>query len=298
MAAHRSDTLRPGAGRSSGLLSRRLLLLVCVGPNLLEAALLLWRGPASGLSLAPQATAVAPFGGFHDLRWLSVYHDSWLGFVLEAAGLVLARGIVTGIMIHQAWPDGRPRPNLTRLITRGTAFTAAAAVLLVPWVLVLFSLAVVSISWLFFAAVPSVVAIALLVHQVAISRDWWRRAPAPRALGWIALTFVVQTVASLALSAAPKALALPVAGLTGLFNAWAWYGLVHAVAGRHEPVRFRFVPVVPAGVAGLFGVTIGGTILGFASVAQPAAAEPALATAPAVATAPADAQPVLVANGF
>lgn len=298
MASQRSDTLRPGASRSSGLFSRRLLLLVCVGPNLLEAALLLWRGPASGLSLAPQATAVVPFGVFHDLRWLSVYHDSWLSFVLEAVGLVLARGVVTGIMIKEAWPDGRPRPNLTRLITRGTAFTAATALLLVPWVLVLFSLAVVSISWLFFAAVPSVVAIALLVHQVAISRDWWRRAPAPRALGWVALTFIVQTLASLTLSAAPKALALPVAGLTGLFNAWAWYGLVHAVAGRQEPVRFRFVPVVPAGVAGFFGIAIGGTILGFASVAQPAAAEPALATSSAVATAPTDAQPVLVANGF
>lgn len=298
MASHRSDLLSPGAARSSGLFSRRLLLLVCVGPNLLEAALLLWRGPESGLSLAPQATAVVPFGIFHDLRWLSVYHDSWLSFVLEAVGLILARGIVTGITIKEAWPDGRPRPSLVRLVSRGTAFTAAAAVLLVPWVLVLFSLAVVSISWLFFAAVPSVVAMALLVHQVAISRDWWRRAPAPRAIGWIALTFVVQSLASLTLSASPRALALPVAGLTGLFNAWAWHGLVHAVAGRQEPVRFRFVPVVPAGVAGFWGLAIGGTILGFASVAQPAAAEPALATGSAVATAPANAQPVLVANGF
>jgi hypothetical protein len=294
MSSNQSDTLSPRAGRSSGLFGRPLLLLICIGPNLLEAALLLWRGPSSGLSLAPQATAVVPFGLFHDLRWLVVYHDSWLGFGLEAAGLVLARGVITALTIKEAWPEGRPRPSLARLITRGTAFTAATAVLLVPWVLILFSLAVVSVSWLFFAAVPSVVAMALLVHQVAISRDWWRRAPAPRALGWIALTFVVGSVASLTISTAPRALALPVAGLTGLFNAWAWYGLVHAVAGRRERVRFRFVPVVPAGVAGFWGLAIGGTILGFTSVAQPAAAQP---LQPAT-TAPRDAQPVLVVNGF
>lgn len=295
MASQQSDRPSPGAGRSSGLFGRRLLLLLCIGPNLLEAALLIWRGPSSGLSLAPQATAVVPFGVFHDLRWLVVYHDSWLSFVLEATGLVLARGIITGLTIREAWPESRPRPSLTRVIARGTAFTAATAVLLVPWVLILFSLAVVSVSWLFFAAVPSVVAMALLVHQVAISRDWWRRAPAPRALGWIALTFVVESLASLTLSAAPRALALPVAGLTGLFNAWAWYGLVHAVAGRQEPVRFRFVPVVPAGVAGFWGLAIGGTILGFTSVAQPAAAEPAPAATPAL---PPHPQPVLVVNGF
>lgn len=297
MAEHRFPMLSTRGARSRGLFGRRLLLALCVGPNLLEAALLVWLGPSSGLPLAPQATAVAPFGVFHDLRWLAVYHDSWLSFVLEATGLILARGLVTALMIREAWPTSRPRPSLARLATRSTAFTAAAAVLLVPWVLVLFTQAVVSVSWFFFAAVPSVLSMALLVHQVAISPGWWRRAPAPRALGWIALTFVVETLASLTMSAAPTELAVPVAGLTGLFNAWAWYGLVHAVAGRPEPARWRFVPVVPAGVAAFWGLVIGGTVLGFASVTHPVP-EPEIAPTGAMAASTSSAQPVLVANGF
>jgi hypothetical protein len=296
MAARRSETASTKEARPAGLFGRRLLLASCVLPNVLEAAMLLWRGPVSGLSLAPQATALAPFGVFHDLRWLAVYHDSWLSFVLFAIGLVLARGLLTAVTIREAWPAGRPRPSFSRLVVRGTVFTAAAAVLLVPWVLVLFALAVVSVSWLFFAAVPSVVAMALLVHQVAISRDWWRRAPLPRAIGWIALSFVMGSAASLTLSAAPRDLAVPVALLTGLFNAWAWYGLVHAVAGREERARRRFVPVVPAGVAGFWGLAIGGIILGFASVAHPQGAGDGAADAQAASAA--GARPVLVANGF
>jgi hypothetical protein len=253
------------------------------------------------MGLAPQVNAPAPFGVFHDLRWLIVYHNSWPGFLAEAAAVLFARGLLTALTVREAWPDDIPRPSPRVLLTRSLAFTFLAALLLMPWTILLFGWAVVSVSWLFFAAVPTVLLLALLVHHGAITSGWWRRAPTPRALGWIGLTFVVLTVAAGITAVSPRALWVPIAALTGVFNAWAWFGMVHAVTGTAR--SRRFLPLAPAGLALLLGVVVGGSAIGFATVSHPAGTRADAATAgsdrgsqggPGQATG----KPLLVAGGF
>jgi hypothetical protein len=187
------------------------------------------------------------------------------------------------------------------LLTRSIAFTFLVALLLMPWTILLFGLAVVSVSWLFFAAVPTVLLLAFLVHHGAITSGWWRRAPAPRALGWIALTFAVLTVSAGLTAVSPRALWVPIAALTGVFNAWAWFGMVHAVTGTAR--SHRFLPLAPAGLAVLLGVVVGGSAIGFATVSHPASSRADAAAAgpdPGNQGGPAQAtgKPVLVASGF
>lgn len=251
---------------------------------MLEAALLTRLGAWSGLSLAPQASALAPLGTFHDLRWLIVYHDSWTTLALEGTGLLAARGLLTALTVRAAWPANQARPGLVALTVRATGFTTAASVLLAPWTVLLFGLAVAPVSWLFFASVPAVLIVALLFHHGAVAPGWWRQSLAPRAMGWLGLSFLVLSAAAEAASALPGFLGIPVAALTGLFNAWAWYGLVHAVTGHQSARRFR--PVAPAGLTSLFAVAMGGTALGFAVVASPAAATPAARPEASISVAP------------
>ena len=278
------------------LASRWRLIALCSGAGALEAALLVSLGGQSGLGLAPQVNPVAPFGVFHDLRWLIVYHNSWPGFLAEAAALLFARGLLTALTVREAWPEDLPRPSPRVLLTRSVAFTFIAAVLLMPWTILLFGLAIVSVSWLFFAAVPTVLLVALLVHHGAITSGWWRRAPAPRALGLIALTFVVLSVAAGVTAVSPRALAVPIAAVTGVFNAWAWFGMVHAVTGTAR--SRRFLPVAPAGLALLVGVIVAGTAVGFASVSHPIGSTRAAASTPAAPSGAGAGTPVLVASGF
>jgi hypothetical protein len=188
------------------------------------------------------------------------------------------------------------------LLTRSLAFTFIAALLLMPWTILLFGLAVVSVSWLFFASVPTVLLLAFLVHHGAITSGWWRRAPAPRALGWIVLTFVVLTIAAGITAVSPRALWVPIAAVTGVFNAWAWFGMVRAVTGTAR--SGRFLPLAPAGLALLVGVIVGGSAIGFATVSH--TGSPSRAEASTTDSDPANQsaatrstdKPVLVATGF
>lgn len=257
--------------RGRALLSRRrvILALVCVLPGVLEGAVVALAGPAGGAALAPQADAVAPFGVFHDLRWLAVLPTSWTGLVLQGTGLLLARGLLTAATVAAAWPAGRRRPAPSRLVVRGvTSSVAAAALLAVPAAL-LYGLAVVPVSWLFLAAVPAALLVALLVNPIGVAGGWWRRPVPPRAVGWVAGDFAVTSLAAVALSPDPRALAVPVAAVAGLVNARAWAGVVRAVVD--QPRRRLVLPVVPVGVAALAGVVVGGTLLGFGGARPPAA---------------------------
>ena len=198
------------------------LVALCTGLNLVEAMMAIGFNPGAHPDLAPQASAVVPFGVFGDLRWVSVYQNSWTALAGELAAMLIVRGALTAVSIGLAWPAGLPRPTATRLLWRGMFATALAATLLLPSVALLFGQAALPVSWLFLAAVPSAVLVAFIVHPAAVSSDWWRRMVAPRAVGWIALVFVSLSVASAAMAAAPAVLWPVVAGLSGLFNAWSW----------------------------------------------------------------------------
>lgn len=266
-----------------------MLVAVCVGLNLLETGLVIGFDHGARPNLAPQASAVAPFGVFGDLRWLSVYHNSWAGLGAEVAAMLVVRGALTAVSVGLAWPARRSRPSLPSLLRQGVLGTAVAAVLLAPSVALLFGMAAVPVSWLFLAAVPAAFLVALLVHPVAVTGDWWRRPVALRALGWVALSFLVLTLATALMGATPLGVWPVVSALSGLFNAWTWRGLVRAVLDRSSP---RVMPVVPAAMAAFVALVAGGTVAGFSQVpAREAGVGP---LTPAEYTGP----PVLVVSGY
>src|SRR5437763_7902355 len=125
------------------LRERPRLIAIAVGGPVLEAAILWAVGLDSALGIAPQATAPAPFDVFHDLRWLLVYHRSWVGLTLEAAAFVAFRTAITAFMVRAAWPDDEELPDLRQTLVSSAAFVVTAAVLLSPWVALLFGMAVV-----------------------------------------------------------------------------------------------------------------------------------------------------------
>ncbi|MGH9061871.1 MAG: hypothetical protein ACRDZY_20510, partial [Acidimicrobiales bacterium] len=259
---------------------------------------LAWLGARAGLSLAPQAYALVPFGVFHDLRWLIVYSNSWVAVIAEGLVLLVGRSLVTALTVREAWPTGADRPPMTALAARAGLFTLAAAVLLATCTVLLFGLAVAPVSWFFLAAVPAALIVALLFHHGAIAPGWWRQGLRPAAVGWVVLTFIVLSASAEVIAAVPVPAAVAVAGTVGLFDAWAWRGLVRAVVGPARTVA-RFRPVAPAGLVGLATIVVGGTVLGFALVAPAGATtvSPARGTsAGGSATIPGAA--VLVASGY
>src|SRR5205807_8643997 len=93
-------------------------------------------------------------------------------------------------------------------------------------------------------------------------RGWWRHMPPLRTVGWVGLSFLVLSVEGALLSVSPPLFRLPIAAIAGLFNAWAWFGIVHAVADRPTP---RFIPA-PAGLVAVIVVVVGGAATGFETV--------------------------------
>jgi hypothetical protein len=240
------------------------LLAIAIGGALLEAALLSAFGQHESTALAPQGTAPPPFGVFHDLRWLLVFHQSWWSFAVEALAFVVVRtGLVTAL-VASAWPRDVARPPTRTLVRAAAVFVVVASVLLVPSVALLFGMAVVPVSWGFFVAVPTALFVGLVVHHAVVGNGGWRSTPTLRSAGWVLLSFVVLSAAGAAITAAPNVgVQLLAAAATGLFNAWAWLGIVHTLVCRREPVP---VPLAPIGITVVAALVVGGAAIGFGSV--------------------------------
>jgi len=239
-----------------------VLLGLCLGPSLLEGALVTAGvAPVGGAGIAAQANAVPPFGVFQDLRWLAFLQPSWLGLLGLGVPWLMARGALSGLTVAAAWPEGRQRPGLGRLLGRGVLASGVGGLLLAPSAVVLFGLAVVPLSWLFLAAVPLAVLVALVAHPLWIRQGWWRRPVPWRAAGWVLGSFLWLSLAGVAVEAAPRVAAVPVAVCFGAGNALAWRGLVRAVLGQRS--SHRVVPMVPVALAGLCAGVILGTLGGF-----------------------------------
>ena len=170
------------------LRDRRLLLTLAVGLPLVEVVALALLDIPSGFGLAGQVTAPGPFGVFHDLRWLFVFHDSVAGFVACLLLLIAFRSLLTALLVRSAWPG--PPPGFRRLLGYALVSTLVAAVFLSPWVTLLFGAAVVPLSWLFFGALPPALATILILHHMGIDGGWWRRLPPVRSAAWMGLSFL------------------------------------------------------------------------------------------------------------
>lgn len=252
-------------------------------------------GPRSAVALVPQVAAPVPFGAFHDLRWLAVYHNSWWSFGLELGALVCFRAGLDALMAHQAWPAGYPRPPLSRLAARTAVLAAFSVLALAPWTATLFGLAVAPVSWLFLVAVPPVVAVAVLLAPAPGAERWWSTVPRAavtlRALG----SFALLSCAGAVMTACPRAGWIPLGAVAGAADALAWRSVTAAALDR--PRRVRLLPVTPLACLALVGVVIGGAAAGFGAQAPPRPAPPAgtLGTpGPAAGTAPR----ILVVSGL
>lgn len=254
-----SPTLRPQRRppRPIAKLATRGVVLagMCVSLVVIESLVLLHLHAGSALALAPQIAAPAPWGVFHDERWLLVNAGSWLSIVLGGIVMLTARGVLTAVMVKLSWPSsetGAAPLSWRRALARGLSSTVVAALLLSPCssLLVAFELAPISDLWL--AAIPTALGIALFVHHGPVD-CWWLRHPRLRSLGWILVSFLELTVAGALLVTAPRAWVPAIAALAGLADAWAWRCVIRALA---RPTRVRWAPVSPVGLVGVVTVTV------------------------------------------
>jgi hypothetical protein len=263
------------------------LVGLAAGLPMVEAVLINLFAPSPARALAPQASALGPFGVFHDLRWLLVYHWSWMFFILELTLAIVVRGALIGIFVREAWPDGVPRPSARAAIVRGILFTAGAVVVLGPWAIIMFAQAVIPVSWFFFAAIPPFLIIAALIQHASVSS--WLRRPPTRVFGVVLLSFFVLSIGGALMELASRPVGVAVAGFVGLFNAYAWHASVTGVVARRSARRSAFVPVA---LAVFLAIVIGGSAIGFAAKA-PRATD--VKTLPDLGT---HGKPVLIVKGF
>ena len=235
---------------AAGFLAHRGLIAFATGAAMAEAGLLVAVAPAAR-ALAPQVTALPPLAVFHDLRWLYSAQRSWLEFALLLAGLMLARAAVNSVLVRLAWPTSESAPPLRVALRSALGFTVLACLLMSPLVSVTFGLAILPFSWPFLGTLPVLLLIALPISHGGMASTWWRMLPPPAAVGWLLADFVVLSVAAAVTGQLPLVAAVPVAGLAGLVNARAWYGLTAVVARAHaarshgHPAGLRRIPPVP-----------------------------------------------------
>ena len=266
---------KPAADR---FLRHRGLIAFSAGCTMAEAAVLIVLAPAAK-SLAPQVTALPPLAVFHDVRWLFGYNRSWSGFGAGALIIVLGRAALNTVMVRLAWPRDLRAPRAAATFAASAAFALVAGILMVPIVTLVFGVAVLPFSWPFLAAVPALLAIALPLSHGGVSATWWRRLPPHSGAGWALACFVEYSVLAVVITRLPSAGVVPVAGLAGIVNARAWYGMTAAVA---RPSRARahsvlaWIPVAPLAAISVFALAIGTTRLIFDANSVP---QPGLAAA-------------------
>jgi hypothetical protein len=225
--------------RGDRFLAHRGLIALCCGTAMAEAFVLIVVAPGAR-ALAPQVTALPPLAIFHDLRWLYSTQRSWLWFGLLLAGLLVARSTLNMAMIRLAWP-AHLTPPLAAL-RAALVVTTLACLLISPLVSLTFGVAILPFSWPFLALLPAMLLIALPLSHAGLAGTWWRTLPPVSAAWWLLAEFCVLTAAAAVSTALPPPDAVPIAGLAGLVNARAWYGLTAAIARPAQALADGQVP--------------------------------------------------------
>lgn len=218
-----------------------------MGLPLCELAILATTGPRGAFPLAAQIAALPPFGVFHDLRWLFVYHDSWESFVWELACLLVFRTGFTAALVRSAWPAELERPHWRTALRRALVFIVAALFILSPLVLLLFATSATSLAWPWFSCMIPAGALTFLMYPWVITGKW-RSLPTLAGCGWIIFEWVALTLAGAALDLTPMWAAFVLAAFFGALNGCAWQAVVRSLAGRSSPLTFRFVAPISIGV--------------------------------------------------
>ena len=201
---------------------------------MVEAMLLSFLAP-SARPLAPQVTALPPLAAYHDLRWLFAFNQPWLGFTGVLVLLVVARSAVDAVLIMLAWPHGAedrapspPRPRFLASLLSCAVLTVLVGLVMSPVVTLMFGVALLPFSWPYLAAVPILLGTAVALSQGGVGQAWWRRLPPARTAAWVLATFGVLSLSSALMARLDTPAVVAVAGLAGVVDARAWYGLTAA----------------------------------------------------------------------
>jgi hypothetical protein len=207
----------------------RGLIAFAAGGAMAETALLSFLAP-SARPLAPQVTALPPLAAFHDLRWLFAFNQSWLGFTGVLVLLIAARSVVDAVLVMLAWPrePALPRPRFLTSLLSCAVLTVLVGLVMSPVVTLMFGVALLPFSWPYLAAVPILLGTAVALSQGGVGQAWWRQLPPARTAAWVVTTFGVLSLASALMTHLDTAGIIAVAGLAGIVDARAWYGLTAA----------------------------------------------------------------------
>jgi hypothetical protein len=218
---------------------------------MLEAGVLSFVAPWAR-PLAPQVTALPPLAAYHDLRWLFAFNQSWLGFTGVLVLILLARSVVNAALLLLAWPSesdggaaelaraaGIPRPSFLGSALSCAVLTVLVWLVMSPVVTVMFGVALLPFSWPFLAAVPILLGTALALSHGGVGQTWWRRLPPAPTAAWLLATFLILSAASALMTHLDTVGIIAVAGLVGVVDARAWYGLTLAAVRRaaEQPPR-------------------------------------------------------------
>jgi hypothetical protein len=101
-----------------------------------------------------------------------------------------------------------------------------------PVVTLMFGAALLPFSWPYLAAVPILLGTAVALSQGGVGPAWWRRLPPVRTAAWLIATFLVLSLASALMAHLDTVGIVAVAGVAGVVDARAWYGLTSAALRR------------------------------------------------------------------
>jgi hypothetical protein len=262
----------------------RGLIAFAAGGAMAETALLSFLAP-SARPLAPQVTALPPLAAYHDLRWLFAFNQSWLGFTGVLVLLIAARSVVDAVLVMLAWPrePALPRPRFLTSLLSCAVLTVLVGLVMSPVVTLMFGVALLPFSWPYLAAVPILLGTAVALSQGGVGSAWWRQLPPARTAAWVVTTFGVLSLASALMTHLDTAGIIAVAGLAGIVDARAWYGLTAAavraaVARPPHPWHWRaalwrlrlalrhrtsWVPVAPLAAVLVLALVVGAARLAF-----------------------------------
>ncbi len=250
---------------AEGFLRHRGLILTAVGGAVVEGGLLTFLAP-NARSVAPQVTSLPSLAAYHDLRWLFTDTQSWLWFAGLVTLVLVTRSVLDVVLLRLAWPHGVPAPSPGRAFVSCAALTMLAWVLLSPAATLAFGVAVLPFSWPFLAAFPIMLGMMAALSHGGVLTSWWRRLPPARSVLWLLGSFAAATAAAAVISHLSTPAALAVAGLAGLVNARAWYGLA-LLAARVHPKPHVSVPaklVFSLPFAPIAGVVVLALVVGVA----------------------------------
>lgn len=237
--------------------ARLLVLFALAGaPAGTEAWVLRATGFSASVALAPQVSALWPYGTFHDLRWVLVYHRSWAMFLVESLAAIAFRGLLDTALTFVAWPAGTPRPGLGRLASRNFVFAAALGAFLTPWASLAVVSSDVSLSWYVFGELAPLLLMAPVLQRGGIVPGWWKGLPPAGTILLSLINFATITASGALVLLAPNGWTILVAALTGGANGLLWERAVR-LAVQHKPVRWRRVPVLGLVIGLVIGLMFG-----------------------------------------